>query len=96
MRYFQGKGKGVKCTEAWRAVKDLDAWAGGFDGRVADKSHVRVVFPFKASAIAMPASGPSLLLPRLRKRRWTDGKGKGSELACCGAVRHGRVGSMAG
>ena len=59
----------MKYTEAWRAVKDLDAWAGEFDGRAADFSFLRVLLLCRASASAMPASGPSSLVPRLRKRR---------------------------
>ena len=46
-----------------------EAWAGGFDGRTADLSSVRVVLAFRASAIAMPASGPRRLSSRLRTRR---------------------------
>ena len=53
--------EGVKYTEAWRAVKDLDTRAGGFDGRSADSRYSRVVLLFRASASAMPPSGPSLL-----------------------------------
>ena len=55
--------------EAWRAVEDLNAWAGGFDGRAADLRYVRVVLTFSASASAMPPSGPRLLLKTLHKRR---------------------------
>ena len=46
------------------------AWAGGFDGRAADYSSVRIVLPLRASASAMPPAGPRLLpKPSLRKRR---------------------------
>eukprot|EP00964_Phaeocystis_antarctica_P147483 scaffold114094_cov57-Phaeocystis_antarctica.AAC.3 len=38
-------------------------------GGPADSSDVRVAFPLRASAIAMPHSGPSSLPPRLRTRR---------------------------
>ena len=67
------------------------AWAGGFDGRAADSSLVRVVLLFRASASAMPPSGPSLLLSSLRRRRRKGGKGRCSERGCCGAVRRGWV-----
>lgn len=50
-------------------MKHTDAWAGGFHGRAADQRNVRVVFPLRASISAMPPSGPSLFIIRLRKRR---------------------------
>ena len=74
-----GKREGVTYTEAWRAVKDCDAWAGGFDGRAADSSVLRVVLLFRASASAMPPSGPRLLPARLRTRRRQGEKGQCSE-----------------
>ena len=61
LRCFQGTRKGVRCTEARRAGKDRDAWAGGFDGRAADPSVLRVVLLLRASASAMPPLGPRLL-----------------------------------
>jgi hypothetical protein len=69
LRCFQVTRKGVRCTEARRAREDRDAWAGGFDGRAADVSSVRVVLLLRASASAMPPLGPSLLFMSLRKRR---------------------------
>ena len=44
--------------------------------RAADLSHSRAVLLLRASASAMPASGPSLLLPSLRTRRWKGEKGR--------------------
>jgi hypothetical protein len=74
---LQGTRKGVRCTEARRAGKDRDAWAGGFDGRAADSSVLRVVLLLRASASAMPPSGPSLLSLRLRTKGSQDEKGQG-------------------
>ena len=68
------KEEGVKCTEAWRLVKDLDARVGGFDGRAADSSDVRVVFLLRALAIAMPSARPRSVKTRLRTRRRKVGR----------------------
>ena len=87
----------MKCKETWAAsganvhAVGRKAWAGGFDGRAADRSSLRVVLLFRDSAIAMPPSGPSLLNSSLRTRRRQGEKGKWSERACCGTVRHGWV-----
>ena len=48
-----------------RVTKDLNPWVSGFDGRAANVSLFRVVLLLRASASAMPPSGPSLLLPKL-------------------------------
>ena len=58
--------------------------------RAADLSVVRVVLPLSASASAMPAAGPRLLLTRLRTRQR---KVKRASAASVHAVTHGRVGS---
>ena len=52
---------------------------GWFDGRAADSSVLRVVLLFRASASAMPPSGPSLLLLSLRTRETQGEKGQCSE-----------------
>ena len=54
------EGEKGECSE--RCMRcGRDAWASGFDGRAADVSDVRVVLPLRASASAMPPSGPRLL-----------------------------------
>ena len=45
------------------------AWVGGFDSRAADQRDSRLVLLLRASANAMPASGPSSLLVSLRTRQ---------------------------
>ena len=52
-----------------RATKDLDTWVSGLDGRAADRSSFRAVLLLRASASAMPPSGPSLLWSSLRTRQ---------------------------
>ena len=66
----------MKYTEVWRTVKNRDARAGGFNGRAADVSFLRVVLLFRASASAIPPSEPSLLLSSLRTRRRQGEKGR--------------------
>eukprot|EP00964_Phaeocystis_antarctica_P018375 scaffold10153_cov65-Phaeocystis_antarctica.AAC.3 len=75
-------------------VKGLDARASGFDGRAADLSDVRLVLPFRASTTAMPAAGPRSFQPRLRTRQRKVKRASAANVACCGAVTHGRVGSI--
>eukprot|EP00964_Phaeocystis_antarctica_P009611 scaffold5230_cov55-Phaeocystis_antarctica.AAC.3 len=59
-----------------------DAWAGGFDGRAADLSDVRVVLLLSASAIAMPPAGPSSLQRRLRTRQRKVNRASAASVAC--------------
>ena len=65
---------------------ELKVWVGGFDGRAADSRCLRVVLLLRASASAMPPSGPSLsvkLSLRTQQRKRVK-RGESRELACCG------------
>ena len=59
-----GRVRRSKCSEGACCVGAKGQWVGGFDGTAADRSSARVVLLLRASASAMPASGPSLLSRR--------------------------------
>ena len=69
------EGEKDECSERVCCAA-VTAWAGGFDGRAAHRSILRVVLTLSASAIAMPPSGPRLFHSRLRKRERKGRKGQ--------------------